>query len=265
MFGAILGSAAISAASSLLGNYMNARAAENMADDNIGRSKDLGIWQARELPKLQVEGLRAAGINPLYAYGNIGSASAPLVHNDAPRYDYSGIGRALSDLPERASALATAQTQREVLSSQVDRNLADVRESDSRIALNKAHMYDTLGLSKRQIAEIARLEALTDLTREQKKYLGKGSIRTPFGGASWSRNPVSSAYDLGKSFDEPLSKWIISLGNVNKKALYASKPVTPADKRAARRARERREFLDKHYRSLSSPQAAGDLFRMENL
>lgn len=121
----IIGSVAASALSGLAGsalsNWFGRENAEHAADYSADISKDLAAWKARNLPKLEREGLEAAGINPLSAYGSIGSSSMPVLSVDSsytPRFD--GVAEAISRLPEVSAARDLKRQQ--ILNLEADRS-----------------------------------------------------------------------------------------------------------------------------------------------
>lgn len=256
----------ISAATAAGTTAYNAYAAQQANDTSFSQSRDMAEWQAKELPKLKVQGLRDAGLNPILGYDSLGSASVPVFNAQAGSAgDFSQIGRILSKLPEVQSADALRKSeieknnndilnQAQIVASNIAnagrQTDANVAEAQSRIALNNARTMETLGDTNSAKA----LDSMRNAIENFYKYsalpkwsmgFAKNTVEWHesadpqkwirdlteeasrfFNGTENSPSSVESAVDAGSNFFQELMQ-----GRINGKSVSFPSPSTDSIKK----------------------------------
>lgn len=122
-------SAAGGIGSQMLQNYYNEQAYEQQRDDNIA------MWHMQNMynsPQAQVERLKAAGLNPLYATGNPGNnsqaPSIPMLQKQSP--NWGAVGDAVINALSQIMEMKQAAKNMELVQQQIS-------ESKSRESLNR--------------------------------------------------------------------------------------------------------------------------------
>lgn len=261
---AVVGAAASSAGAAVAADA-NRRTANSAADKSLAQSKDLAQWQATELPALQLQGMKKAGLSPILAYDNIGSSSVPVlspVKADSGFGGLSNLGKIFSEIPEKmadvrqkgsSSGYLDNLTEMNNARIQLERQQANaqIRLADSQISLNQARALSEAGVPQKMQKELAYYDALIN----HLNYDNKQSASVDLGPLGrWGAQVTPGIF--GKLLDGFMHSRALSHGLSHASEALpgeASKRQTERDRQEAeKRAKEER---DKNTRSVA--RAAG--------
>lgn len=122
-------------------NKLNKNAAYDAFKNQLYGSKELARFQAEELPSLQMAGYKRAGINPIVAYGGLGSSSMPSMSVSAARQEAPDFGAVFS----RATARRELDLRESLVEQEQERadRLADAKIAD----MKEARRIQELGIN----------------------------------------------------------------------------------------------------------------------
>lgn len=162
------------------------------ARDQFALDQAMRQWSATEMPSLQMQGLRRAGVNPILAYGNFSSS---VQGGTYPALGTESEPNRLQDLGSTLGSIVGAHSARRQLKLAETRQEADIAESVSRLRLNEVKAdseRDSAALKRSQSAYYDLLRTVADRER------GDISVNSPYGGFKLPLRVIQVLRNYGK-------------------------------------------------------------------
>lgn len=155
-----------SSATDIAGSFISGFQGRKSAKRAAKYARWNSAWAAQNLPGLQMEGLRAAGLNPILAAGRFGGAVSPGTGTPASIGQSSGVD--FSRVYSNVSSAKLAREQRETQEQMTDyyRHLAkktkeEARTSKSQAALDESYSDNVSKSTTMQVLDWLRRLGLT--------------------------------------------------------------------------------------------------------
>lgn len=165
MFGAVLGGLASSLGGALISNSM----ANENAQRQDERTRALQEWQAKNIPAMQVQGLRNAGLNPAFQDG----AMTPNATGSAPSGPTVDFGTAISALSQASLANAQANLIEKTTPANVRKaeNEADITGAEANVVTDELVVSWRKQMYQFQANLLAHQSGLTEAEKDREKIL----------------------------------------------------------------------------------------------